>query len=140
MHIYPNIELFNPKECLSGKISRIHRLTATIFRKHMAPYGVSNSQVSLLFVLSKMENLTQKELSDLAKLEKSSLHRNLKRLIEQGHLDKKNFPQIEITEKGKKLVDSIIPEWEKAMAEIREVIGEEGESSINRIHQKLASK
>lgn len=140
MEKYSNIETFNPSECLSGRISRIHRLTANIFRKYISPFDVTNSQLTLLFVFSKMESLTQKQLSDIVKLEKSSLHRNLKRLLDQEYLDKKNFPQIEITEKGKRLVNIIIPEWEKAMAEIREVIGEEGESSINQIHQKLTTK
>lgn len=137
---YSNIESFNPKECLSGRISRIHRLTAAIFRKYIAPFDVTNSQLTLLFILSKNVGLTQKQLSDKAKLEKSSLHRNLKRLLHQEYLDKKNFPQIEITEKGKKLVNAIIPEWEKAMEEIREVIGQDGEASINQIHQKLTVK
>ncbi len=140
MKKYPNIGSFDPRECLSGRISRIHRLTANVFRKHIAPFDVTNSQLTLLFILSKNTGLTQKQLTDIAKLEKSSLNRNLKRLLDQKYLDKKNFPQIEITEKGKKLVDAIIPEWEKAMAEIREVIGQDGESSINQIHQKLANK
>lgn len=140
MKTYPNIESFNPRECLSGRISRIHRLTANIFRRYIAPFDVSNSQLTLLFILSKNVGLTQKQLSDIAKLEKSSLNRNLARLINQEYLDKKNFPQIEITEKGKKLVNAIIPEWEKAMAEIREVLGKDGEASINQIHQRLTTK
>jgi len=140
MRKYPNIESFDPRECLSGRISRIHRLTATIFRKYIAPFDVTNSQLTLLFILSKNAGLTQKQLSDIAKLEKSSLHRNLKRLLDQEYLNKSNFPKIEITERGKKLINAIIPEWEKAMAEIREVIGEDGESSINQIHQKFTVK
>ena len=88
MRKYPNIESFDPRECLSGRISRIHRLTATIFRKYIAPFDVTNSQLTLLFILSKNAGLTQKQLSDIAKLEKSSLHRNLKRLLDQEYLNK----------------------------------------------------
>lgn len=140
MEEFNNLSSFDPRSCLSGKISRIHRLTANIFRKYMAPFDVTTSQVSLLFVLSKHTTLAQKQLSDIVRLEKSSLHRNLKRLIAQEYLDKKHYPQIAITEKGKKLVNAIIPEWEKAMLEIREIIGKDGELSIDQIHHNLTTK
>ena len=140
MNEFVNIDSFDPRICLSGKISRIARLTANIFRRYMAPFGVTNSQVSLLFILSKHQGLTQKQLADIAHLEKSSLHRNLKILVRAHYVKKANFPIFEITEEGKKRVDAIIPEWEKAMAEIRKIIGAEGELSITEVHQKLTAK
>ena len=106
----------------------------------MAPFGVTNSQVSLLFILSKHQGLTQKQLADIAHLEKSSLHRNLKILVRGHYVKKANFPIFEITDEGKKLVNAIIPEWEKAMAEIRAIIGLKGESAITEVHQKLTNK
>jgi len=106
----------------------------------MSPFGVTNSQVSLLFILSKYEGLTQKRLAGIAQLEKSSLHRNLKNLVGAGYVKKSKFPQFEISVEGKKLVHDIIPEWEKAMGEIREILGAEGESAITEIHLKLITK
>ena len=106
----------------------------------MSPFGVTNSQVSLLFILVKHEGLTQKQLSDIARLEKSSLHRNLKNLVGAGYVKKTKFPVFEISMEGKNLVVDIIPEWKKAMAEIRDIIGTNGESSIIEIHQKLTTK
>jgi len=130
---FKNIEQFNPIECISGKIMRISRITASIFRKHLSPFDVTNSQLSLLFVLTKAGGLTQKQLSDFVFLEKSSLNRNLKRLIDKELLTRKKFPVIEITHQGKIFVDGIIPEWEKAMSEIRGILGEDGEKSISKI-------
>lgn len=140
MKNYERIESFNPSECLSGSISRIHRLTAAIFRKHIAPFGVTNSQLTLLFILSKHSTLNQMQLSTIAKLEKSSLHRNIKRLVANNYVSKIAFPLFQLTDDGKKLVNAIIPEWERAMTEIREIIGKEGELSIHKIHQNLISK
>ena len=137
---YKSIDTFDPRVCLSGQISRIHRLTANIFRKYIAPFNVTNSQLTLLFILSKHTTLTQKQLATIAKLEKSSLNRNIKRLIDNNYVSKTAFPLLQITDVGKKMVHTIIPEWEKAMSEIREVIGEDGESSIHKIHQNLTSK
>ncbi len=135
-----NLDSFDPRVCISGKISRIARVTANIFRKYMSPFGVTNSQVSLLFILSMHEGLTQKQLADIAQLEKSSLHRNLKNLVGSGYVKKTRFPLFEITFEGKKLINNIVPEWDKAMVEIKNIIGNEGELSITEVHQKLTAK
>lgn len=137
---YKNISKFNPRECISGKIMRINRLTGNIFRKYLAPFKITDSQLTLLFILTKRGGLTQKQLSDFIFLEKSTLNRNLQRLIDKQYITRINFPVIEITNKGKKFVENIIPEWEKAMAEIRGIIGNQGEEAINTIHKSLTTK
>ena len=137
---FKNIEQFNPRECISGKIMRINRITANIFRKHLSPFKVTDSQLTILFVLTKTGGLTQKQLSDFIFLEKSSLNRNLKRLLDKEYVTREKFPIIEITFQGKVFVEKIIPEWEKAMNEIRTIIGEDGEQSITQVLNKLTIK
>mgnify|MGYP000029413234 CR=1 FL=1 len=137
---FKNISLFNPRECISGKIMRINRITGNIFRTYLAPFKITDSQLSILFVLTKAGELTQKQLSDFIHIEKSTLNRNLNRLLDRNYITKQHFPLIEITFEGKVFVEKIIPEWEKAMTEIRSVLGNEGEEAINTIHQKLTKK
>jgi len=132
-----NIALFDPRTCISGKVMRLNRITGNIFRKHFKEFKVTNSQVSLLFILSKRDGLTQKALSDISKLEKSSINRNLNRLMSNQYISKADFPLIKITDKGLNMVNQIIPEWEKAMTEIRSLLGEEGEAALNLILSKL---
>ncbi len=119
---------------------RINRITANIFRKHLRPFDITDSQLTLLFVLSKKDGMTQKQLSDFIVIEKSSLHRNLVRHFEKEYLTKQDFPIIRITQKGKTLVNEIIPEWENAMLEIRKLLDEEGETAINTLTSKLLIK
>ena len=128
---------FNPKTCILGKVMRLNRMTGQIFRKHLNKFNVSNSQISILFVLSKRDGLTQKALGEFTKLEKSSVNRNIRRLLDQGHLTRSDFPLIKITEQGKTLVRNVIPDWEKAMFEIRSVIEENGELAIDQLLSKL---
>lgn len=134
---FKNIDSFNPRECISGKIRRINRLTSAIFRKHLATHDITESQLSVLFILTKAGSKTQKELTDFMKLEKSTLNRNLKRLFDKGYIQKENFPKIEMTEQGMIFVDNIIPEWERAMKEIRSIIEQDGEESLNIIIDKF---
>lgn len=134
---FENLKSFNPQECISGRITRLNRVTANIFRKYISPYGITNSQLTLLFILTKRKDLNQKQLSEIAILEKSSLNRNLKRLLDSGLISKENFPNINISHKGKILVNKIIPEWKKAMKEIEEILGGDGEKALNTLTNKL---
>ncbi len=134
---YPLLEATDPTTCLSGKMGRISRITGNIFRKHIKPFGLSTSQMSLLFLLSKREGLTQKEICDIQCMEKSSLNRNLKRLFENNYASKDQFPQINITEKGKALLEKAIPAWRKAMEEIRNLLNADGEEAVNTVLNKL---
>ncbi len=133
-----SIDTFSPQNCISGKVMRLNRIIAKLFRKHLKPLGVSNSQVSLLFVLTKKKDLNQKQLSDMTILEKSSLHRNLHRLSEAGLVTKADFPKINITEKGKQLVTVIIPIWTKAMTEAEELLEKEGQEALNTLMGKVS--
>lgn len=101
------------------------------------PFNITDSQLSILFVLTKKGGLTQKQLSNIVQLEKSSLNRNLKRLFEKNYLSRTDFPTIQITRLGKSFVNNIIPEWEKAMTEISELLGEDGKTALNLVHKRL---
>jgi len=134
---YENIESFNPKTCLFGKIARINRISNSIIRKHLSPFDITESQTSLLFVFSKKITATQKEPAEITKLEKSSVNRNIKRLIEQNFIEKKEGKLLEITNKGLKKVNAIIPAWEKAMEEINDKITFNGKMAVDILHKKL---
>lgn len=91
----------------------------------------------MLFVISKINEVTQKRISEILYLEKSTVNRNLKRLKENHYItfDQKVF--ISITNEGKVFLEQLIPEWDLAMKEIREIIGEEGESALNLLTKQL---
>ena len=132
-----NLDSFDPKNCISGKMMRLNRVTANIFRKHLSPFGITDSQLTLLFILSKRDDLNQSKLSQIAKLEKSSLSRNLNRLMDSELISKQEFPLIQITIKGKALVNKIIPEWQKAMDEISTLLGKVGVNALDTLTDKL---
>ena len=93
--------------------------------------------MSIMFILSKRGKIKQHALSEILFLEKSSVSRNMQRLYEKGYVSKKDFPEIEITDKGLTLLDAIIPQWDKAMKEAREKMGAEGEEALDVVFNKL---
>lgn len=134
---FKHLDSVDPTTCISGKMNRISRLTANIFRKHLSGFDLTTSQLTLLFVLLKSGGKAQKEMADLLYLEKSSLNRNLKKIFEKQYATRNEFPIIKITHKGKVLLDEVIPHWEAAMKEVRSLLHHDGEEAINTILTKL---
>ena len=134
---YPNIDKCQPSTCISGKAMKCNRIIANIFRKYLKDFGITDSQLSILFVISKSEQVNQKKISDLLFLDKSTVNRNLKRLIENNFVSKTNYPQLIMTDNGLAVLEKLIPSWEKAMSEARQVLGQEGENALDLLATKL---
>ncbi|WP_299537144.1 MarR family transcriptional regulator [Ulvibacterium sp.] len=133
--------MINPiilEDCISSKVMRLSRFTANVFRKHIKPFGITESQLALLFILYTNRNLNQKRLSEVSLLEKSSLNRNLNRLFTAELITKDDFPIITITKKGEELLETIIPEWQKAMNRMEQLLDKDGLHALNLVLEKVA--
>lgn len=136
---YSNIDNFNPLECISGKIRRCNRIVANVFRKHLSKFNITDSQLSIVFVISKVDNSNQKKISEILYLEKSTVNRNLTRLLQNNIISYDEGKNLDLTEEGKKLLNAILPHWENAMTEIRSILDKEGENAINLLTLKLTN-
>lgn len=134
---YPNIEASRPDICISRKISICNRIVANTFRKHLRPFKITDSQLSILFVLSKGESVNQKKLGDLLQLEKSTVNRNLDRLFAKKYINYNKFTHIILTARGKAFLNKVIPSWELAMEELQNVLKQNGVSALNLVVKKL---
>ncbi len=98
------------------------------------------SQLSLLMVIGKHKFLPQNEIGKLLKLERSTVTRDLKRMIEKGYFIKKydkTRPVIYITDKGADYVELIIPDWKAATEEAKSKLGTDGEQALNLVLNNL---
>ncbi len=136
---YPNIHNFNPSDCISGKVMKCNRIVANVFRKHLSQFSITDSQLSIIFVISKAKNSNQKMISKLLYLEKSTVNRNIDRLLKRSIIAFTDGKELELTEQGKQLLNQIIPHWEKAMKEIKLLLKNEGEYALNLLTKNLAN-
>lgn len=129
---YPNLLKLQPQLCIAGQIMKCNRLILKVFRKHIGKHQLSNSQLSILFITAKKGIISQTALSEMLFLEKSTVSRNMQRLLNQEYIERATTMKkaIAITEKGKSFLEIVIPDWEKAMAEIKEQLGTEGENAL----------
>lgn len=133
---YPNLESCDPRQCIARKVLKSSRIITGIFRKHLLQFDITYSQVSILFIVAKKGIVNQAYLAEALYLEKSTVSRNMRRLFEQEYLER-NLKEISITEKGKQLLERIVPEWNKAMSEARSILKPEGEDALNILLQSL---
>ncbi|WP_190810374.1 MarR family winged helix-turn-helix transcriptional regulator [Flagellimonas sp. S3867] len=135
---YPNIDQCNPSACISGNIMKCKRIIANIFRKHLRPFGITDSQLSILFVITKANSVNQKRISEKLHMEKSTVNRNLTRLIEKEYISTDDESVLFTTENGKEFLEGVLPHWNNAMAEVRGILEKDGENAINLILNKLS--
>ena len=137
---YKLLENTDPWVCVASKLSLSLRVVSAIYRKHLKSHNVTMSQLGLLMVIGKHKFLRQSEIGKKLMLERSTVTRDLKRMIEKGYLVKKydaSRPVIYITDKGASYVESIIPDWKAATEEAKRKLGEDGEQALNLVLQNL---
>ncbi|MDG1915918.1 MAG: MarR family transcriptional regulator [Crocinitomix sp.] len=137
MKQHPNLANCDPKQCISSKILKCNRIISSVFRKHLLPFNITNSQMSILFIVAKRGEATQQELATMLYLEKSTISRNMKRLFDGQLIIKNSAKQIQITEAGKDFLEEIIPAWNRAMDESKNLLAADGEAALNLLLNQL---
>ncbi len=135
---YPLLEKCNPSTCISSMMMKCNRIVANIFRKHLKLFGITDSQLSMLFTITKAQDVNQKKLSDKLFMEKSTVNRNINRLMDHGYIEMSDSKLLKTTEKGRRLLEDVLPHWNKAMEETREVLNVEGINALAVVMNKLS--
>ena len=117
---------------------KCQRIIANIFRKYLKPFEITDSQMSILFTVTKAKEVNQKMLADRLYMEKSTVNRNIIRLIKREYIVMDDQMILHTTAQGKEFLEQIIPHWEMAMQESREVLGQEGLQAVSLLTEKLS--
>ena len=72
--------------CLSTRIRQLNRIITRVYDDAMRPLGITASQFTLLTQLAQQDGITAVEIGHTLDIEKSTLSRNLKRLLKDGHI------------------------------------------------------
>ena len=129
--------------CINTRLNRLTRIVNEIYRKHLHGVGVSESQMSILLHVFDHHPIMQSELGKDLHLQRSTVTRNLERLVKSGYLAKKGTelrPEIHITAKGKRLVKKIQPAWEEAMEEVKTLLASSGVTALDILDKRILPK
>jgi DNA-binding MarR family transcriptional regulator len=107
-------------ECFGSRFRILNRLVTGIYDTALRPHGLRISQLNVLVSVAARGPLRASELCQMLKLEKSTLSRDLKRLVEQGWVAR--TPRLEITPAGRAQVAKCLPAWRKAQHKTRKLL------------------
>ena len=125
--------------CIGLRLRRLSRVADGYIRACIAETGITENQMTILFALSDLGKVEQGKIGEFLVLSRSTISRNIKLLVKQNLVLKTADyrPEIELSQKGKNLVITLIPLWEKAMDALVEIIEPEGIDDIKKLENKL---
>jgi DNA-binding MarR family transcriptional regulator len=123
--------LFNKTDfrvCLAGKMRMMSRVVTGIYSRHLKPFEITPSQLNILVVVGKMIAPKQTAVAEWLCMDKSTMSRELERLVDKGFLEtvKGNdgrATHLKMTTEGRDFIEGVIPAWKQAQREVEEIIG-----------------
>jgi DNA-binding MarR family transcriptional regulator len=114
--------------CLATRVRQLSRIITRLYDDAMRPLGITASQYTLLAQLASRDGITAVEIGHELDIEKSTLSRNLKRLLALGMIIMdppagRRGRGLHLTPKGQVVLKDAYPVWQAAQARSVSVMG-----------------
>lgn len=112
------------QESIGRYLACIYKAGQCYVGRELAEYGIGSGQYFFLLVLSKKDGISQDALTEVARVDKATTGRAVKKLAEEGFIIRKRNPkdlrayQIYLTEKGKRMlpvVREVLSRWNNSI-------------------------
>lgn len=133
--------------CLATRVRQLSRIVTRVYDDAMRPLGITASQFTLLTQLANQDGITAVEIGFTLDIEKSTLSRNLKRLLALGLITMdppagRRGRGLHLTPKGQAVLKDAYPVWSEAQRRATAVMGPESKGSLDALlaqAEKLAA-
>lgn len=114
--------------CLATRIRQLSRIVTRLYDDSLRPLGITASQYTLLAQLASRDGITAVEIGHDLDIEKSTLSRNLKRLLALGHIIMdppagRRGRGLHLTPKGQTILVEAFPVWREAQGRATSILG-----------------
>ena len=122
--------------CLSTRVRQLSRIVTRVYDDAMRPLGITASQYTLLAQLASRDGITAVEIGHELDIEKSTLSRNLKRLLALGHIIMdppagRRGRGLHLTPKGQAVLKDAFPIWQDSQKRANAVMGSESRAVLD---------
>jgi len=122
--------------CLATRIRQLSRIITRVYDDAMRPLGITTSQYTLLAQLAARDSITAVEIGHELDIEKSTLSRNLKRLLALGHIlmdppAGRRGRGLHLTPKGQAILKDAFPIWQDAQTRAVSAMGAESRNVLD---------
>jgi DNA-binding MarR family transcriptional regulator len=133
--------------CLATRVRQLSRIITRVYDDALRPLGITASQYTLLAQLASRDGITAVEIGTELDIEKSTLSRNLKRLLALGHIIMdppagRRGRGLHLTPKGTSVLRDAFPIWQGAQNRTVGVMGSDSRTTLDsllRQAEKLAA-
>jgi DNA-binding MarR family transcriptional regulator len=130
------------RECIAVRVRLINRVISAMYDEALRPIGIRISQANILTAVAHLGVSRPAEVSRILRIEKSTVSRDVELMKQNGWLESDpptggRNQTIRLTPQGAKLLGRIRPSWEKAQAEAKVLIGEQGEAALRQMASRL---
>jgi DNA-binding MarR family transcriptional regulator len=133
--------------CIATRIRQLSRIITRVYDDALRPLGITASQFTLLTQLAQQDGITAVEIGFTLDIEKSTLSRNLKRLLALGLIVMdppagRRGRGLHLTPKGQAVIKDAYPVWQSAQQKAVRVMGPESRTTLDALLQhaeKLAA-
>lgn len=131
--------------CYCINLRRAANAISGLYDKFLSPIGLSINQMSLLINLNRLESASVSDLAIFVGLERTTLVRTLKPLIDRGLIadiaaSGRRNRVLQLTETGKLSLEQGLPLWESAQSEIERRIGKDRISELYEILNMITAE
>ena len=122
--------------CLATRVRQLSRIVTRVYDDALRPLGITASQYTLLAQLASRDGITAVEIGHDLDIEKSTLSRNLKRLLALGHIIMdppagRRGRGLHLTPKGQAVLKDAYPIWQTAQKKTVGAMGSDSRSVLD---------
>ena len=122
--------------CISTRVRQLSRIVTRVYDDALRPLGITASQFTLLNQLAHQDGITAVEIGHSLDIEKSTLSRNLKRLLALGHITMdppagRRGRGLHLTPKGQLVIQHAFPVWKDAQSRTIRIMGAESRGTLD---------
>lgn len=122
--------------CLATRVRQLSRIVTRVYDDAMRPLGITASQYTLLAQLASRDGITAVEIGHDLDIEKSTLSRNLKRLLALGHIVMdppagRRGRGLHLSPKGQAVLKEAYPIWCEAQRRAIVVMGADSRAVLD---------
>ncbi len=131
-------------ECVAARMRMLNRVVTNIYDDALRPLGLKVSQMNIQVAAAKMGTARPAAVCEHLHLDVSTLSRNVERMKGRGWLevvpdeDGRSQP-FRLTPQGRKLLEKAAPAWGAAQQQVKQVLGDEIVSQLNRAVKRISA-
>jgi DNA-binding MarR family transcriptional regulator len=123
-------DILNPQHCVSNNLHKTARIISRIYGEEMRSCGLQRSQFAILGNLNSTQTVALNQLAGLLYMERTTLSRNLKPLVQQGYITIRpsdtdgRSKEVAITAAGRAKFAQALTLWRRAQQRVIQAYGE----------------